>query len=385
MSTQVRIGGWPRRTLIPLFVVVTVTAGCGAHTPETLALDAPAPAFSLVGTDGRTHSLGDFASSPVLAIVFTCTHCPASQLYEQRIEALHHDYRDRGVAVVAINPDGPTTAPEGALAYSDVPESLDGMAKRSAHRRLTFPYLYDGDARAATAAFKVVATPQIFIFGADRTLQYVGRIDDNANESRVKTRHARAAIDALLTKQTVPVRSTVATGCPVSPPAASQARESTATNPVALAMAGPAELKALRANGSAKTLLINFWATWCGPCVAEFPALQDIGRTYRSRNVELVTVSIDSPDNKPGVMMWLQERQADSRNYLFATDDIVGLQEAFDPAMPASVPFTLLLAPNGDVLHQQHGEVEFLDLRRAILASAPDPPGFQGLQRYWAN
>ncbi|MBW8870487.1 MAG: redoxin, partial [Acidobacteriales bacterium] len=68
-------------------------------------------------------------------------------------------------------------------------------------------------------------------------------------------------------------------------------------------------------------------------------------------------------------------------NYQFATPDTFGLQAAFDPAMPAAVPFTLLIAPNGDVLFQQLGELDFLKLRRAILANLPDDPA---LQAYWS-
>jgi hypothetical protein len=53
--------------------------------------------------------------------------------------------------------------------------------------------------------------------------------------------------------------------------------------------------------------------------------------------------------------------------------------------MPAAVPFTLLLAPNGDVLYQELGELTVLKLRRAILANLPEDPQFPGHRAYWAN
>jgi thiol-disulfide isomerase/thioredoxin len=371
-----------------LGLLAALVSGC-SRLPETLAIGAPAPAFSLPGADGKTHTLAEYASSPVLVVVFTCNHCPASQLYEQRIQQLHKDYTGRGVSIVAINPVGPKTTGVGELAYSDVPDTLAGMTERAKHRRLEYAYLYDGDAQAAAAAFKVVAMPQVFVFDAQRTLQYVGRIDDNVRADQVKSRDARAAIDALLAKQSVPVQTTRVEGCPIrwqGQPAPQEA-EQAAGKPeaVGLKLVGAPDLKALRGNGTPRLMMINFWATWCPPCVIEFPELQNIYRTYRSRELEFVTVSIDFPEAKSEVTKFLNEQRASSTNVMFSSDDTAALQEAFDPAIPASVPFTLLLAPNGDVVHQQFGEVEFLPLRRAILANLPEDPRYPGLQAYWVE
>src|ERR1700735_5875675 len=79
----------------------------GQLTHPILALGSPAPDFSLPGVDGKTHTLSDYASAPILVIVFTCNHCPIAQMYEQRIQQLESDYHDRGVAVVAIEPNDP--------------------------------------------------------------------------------------------------------------------------------------------------------------------------------------------------------------------------------------------------------------------------------------
>ena len=376
-----------RRTLLGL-ALAAAAAGCGSGGPPTLEIGSPAPAFSLPGTDGKTHSLSDYADRRVLVVVFTCNHCPASVLYERRLQRLYTDYRDKGVAVVAINPDSPATVPVEELAYSDVPDSLEGMRERAAHRRLEYPYLYDGDKQAAAAAFKVVATPQVFVFDAGRTLRYVGRIDDNLRADQVKASDARAAIDALLAQQPVPTATTRVEGCALARigEAATQPAKpaETPADAVKLEMVEAADLKALRGNGTSNLMLINFWATWCAPCIVEFPELQNTYRMYRSRKLELVTVSVDSPAAKPGVMKLLQEQRATSRNQLFASDDAARLQDAFDRALPAAVPFTLLLAPNGDVLYQHLGEAEFPALRRAILANLPDDPRYPGLREYWA-
>ncbi len=372
-----------------LLLTLALGVGCGRARPDTLAIGAPVPAFSLKGVDGRIHTLGDYADHAVLAVIFTCNHCPTSQLYEQRIQQLHRDYASRGVAVVAINPERPDTASLKDLAYSDVPDSLDGMIERSTHRRLDYPYLYDGDSQAAATAFKVATLPQAFVFDQQRRLQYVGRIDDDASGERVKSQDVRAAFDALLAHQPVRVTATSPIGCPLrrsGDKADAQAEErALASEPVLLQPAGPAELKRLRANEGGPLTLVNFWATWCGPCISEFPELLKTFRTFRSRGLDLVTISVDVPEARPSVIKWLEERHASNHNFIFATDDTTGLQQAFDPALPSSVPFTLLLGPSGDVRFQQEGAVQFLDLRRAILANLPDDARSPGLQRYWTE
>src|SRR2546428_3074706 len=73
--------------------------------PPPLSIGASAPDFCLPGIDGQTHCLKDYNGSKVLVIVFTCNHCPTAQLYETRIKQIVVDYRGRGVAVVAIQPN----------------------------------------------------------------------------------------------------------------------------------------------------------------------------------------------------------------------------------------------------------------------------------------
>lgn len=64
---------------------------------KTLPIGAPAPDFNLPGTDGKYHTLNDFKSAKVLAIIFTCNHCPTAQAYEGRIKTLVTDYRTKAL------------------------------------------------------------------------------------------------------------------------------------------------------------------------------------------------------------------------------------------------------------------------------------------------
>ena len=142
-----------------------------------LAIGSPAPDFSLPGVDGKTHTLSEYAGAKVLAIVFDCNHCPQSHLYESRIHKLYDDYRDKGVALVAVSPDNPASVHYADLAYADANDSLIEMQDRATERHIGFPYLYDGDAQTLTgqtgshrraADFHLRSGPQAAIRGAHR-------------------------------------------------------------------------------------------------------------------------------------------------------------------------------------------------------------------------
>lgn len=352
-----------------------------------LAAGSPAPDFSLPGVDGKTHSLADYASSPVLVVVFTCNHCPIAQMYEQRIQQLADDYRDRGVALVAIQPNDPKALRIDELDSSDISDSLDEMKIRVAYKRLRYPYLYDGETQSVARAYGPQATPHVFVFDETRHLRYEGRVDNSYRTELVKTNDARNAIDALLAHKDPPVTHTGVFGCStkwaekqVDRVAALRKLDS---QPVDVSLVSAAELKSLRSNPSGKVTLVSFWATWCGTCIDEFPDLEDTFRMYSVRELNYVTVSTNMPDERAGVLRMLQHYHSTGRNLLFDSEDTAGLQAAFDPKWDSAVPYTVLFAADGTVLYQKLGSVDILELRRKILANLPsDYPGFN---RYWAT
>ncbi len=110
-------------------------------------------------------------------------------------------------------------------------------------------------------------------------------------------------------------------------------------------------LKQLVQNKSDKLRLINVLATWCGPCVKEFPSFVDINRMYRGRDFEFVSVSADSPANKEKALKFLKKQQASGTNYLFSLDDKYKLIEAIDPKWQGALPYTILVEPGGKIVY----------------------------------
>jgi thiol-disulfide isomerase/thioredoxin len=361
-----------RACLILLANLVALFRLCGTDfQPETLPLGSPAPDFSLTGVDGRTYTLKDFAEAKILVVVFTCNHCPTAQYYEERLKQLVTDYKDKGVALVAIMPNDPKSVRLDELGWTDLSDSFAEMKIRAGERHFNFPYLDDGDTESVARIYGPVATPHAFVFDAGRKLRYVGAIDDSERVQHVTKTYVRDALAALLAGQEPPVTKTKVVGCSVKwAGKADSVRaylEKLAAEPVLLAPADEDVLKALRKNQSGKFRLVNFWATWCAPCIAEFDELVTINRMYRHRDFELVTVSVNRPDEEKNVLGFLKQKQASGKNLIFASADREKLINAFDPDWQGPVPYTVLIAPDGKVIYRETGSIDPLMVKRAIV------------------
>src|SRR5438874_2848190 len=170
-----------------------VSAVADEAGPPTLTVGASAPDFCLPGIDGKAHCLKDYSASKVLVIAFTCNHCPTAQLYESRIKQLATDYRERGVALVAIQPNNPNAVRLDEMGYTDVGDSFEEMKMRAAYRHFNFPYLYDGETQKVSRAYGPSATPHLVILDSERNLCYVRRHDNNLREHVVTSRGVRTA------------------------------------------------------------------------------------------------------------------------------------------------------------------------------------------------
>ena len=355
-----------------LLILTTLPAqGQAAEGPRTLEIGEHAPDFNLPGVDGRRHKLSDFSSAAILTVVFTCNHCPTAQAYERRIQQLADDYRGKGAALVAISPNDPKAVRLDELGYTDLSDSLEEMKIRAKDRNFTFPYLYDGEDQKVSLLYGPIATPHVFVFDKARKLRYAGRVDDSEKPDKVGSSDARNAIEALLAGRPVPVGKTRTFGCSVkwSDKRASvkAAFQQWGNEPVSLRAIDESGIRTLVRNDSKKLRLINVWATWCGPCVIEFPELITINRMYRGRDFELITISADAPESRDAALAFLKKQQASSKNYIFDLDDKYKLMEALDKKAPGALPYTIVVEPGGKVNYRVLGELSPLDLKKAIV------------------
>src|SRR6266850_286400 len=374
------------------FLVAVTFAGAAeskkAEVIRDLKIGDPAPDFALPGIDGRRHTLADYKDAQLLMIAFISNHCPDSHAAENRIKKLVDDMKGKSFALVAINPNNPDGLSIDELGYSKYNDGFDDMKTYAAEARFNFPYLYDGEKQTAAQAYGCLATPHIFLFDAERKLRYKGQFDDShlENPATVKSPDARNAVEALLAGKVVPKEVTKPHGCSTKwlskkGGIASQTEKWDST-PVDVATIDSAGVATLRKNGTKNVRLFNVWATWCAPCVAEFPELVKTARKFDMREFEFISISVDEPNESAKVKAFLEKRGAGlsgrartalkaegrpTNSYLFTGGEVNDLMKVLDSEWPGAVPHTVLVAPNGEVIWRHNGQIDGDELRAKVV------------------
>jgi thiol-disulfide isomerase/thioredoxin len=116
-----------------------------------------------------------------------------------------------------------------------------------------------------------------------------------------------------------------------------------------------------------RPLLVNFWATWCEPCRAEFPDLVKIDNEYRGRGLDFIAISIDDASEiATTVPRFLKEMRASMPAYLLNTPEPEAAIQFVDPQWSGSLPATFLYDPQGKVVFKHLGRIKPDELRSAI-------------------
>lgn len=160
-----------------------------AAQSRVIDLGSPAPDFALPDPSGHIHKLADFAGGKALLVAFICNHCPYVKHIVPALAEQAREFKDRGLAAVAIGANDIAAYPE------DAPEKMAELAR--AHG-FVFPYLYD-ESQATARAYGAVCTPDLYLFDAAQRLVYHGQFDDTRpGRGQADGADVRAAIEAVL-------------------------------------------------------------------------------------------------------------------------------------------------------------------------------------------
>ena len=369
-------------------LTLLIAACLRAEDVTPLKIGSPAPEFNLPGIDDRQHTPADYAKSDLLMVAFLSNHCPDSHATQDRLMKFYKEFKSKGLGLVAINPNNPIGLRPDELGYSKYNDSLPEMKLYARESGFDFDYLYDGETQAAAHAFGCLATPHVFIFDKERKLRYQGRFDDSRfkDEASVTAPDARNAVEALLAGKPVSVTETKTHGCSTKwlskVSGVAKDNEKWEKGEVDVETIDAAGVAALRKNDTNKVRMFNVWATWCGPCVEEFPELVKTSRKFGLRNFEFISISMDDPATIKTVKKFLENKNnvlpeklkpslaAEGRktnSYLFNSANQDELIKALDPDWKGPIPYTLIIAPGGEVIARIADSVDGERLRSTIL------------------
>ncbi|WP_243643638.1 TlpA disulfide reductase family protein [Tenacibaculum sp. M341] len=110
-----------------------------------------------------------------------------------------------------------------------------------------------------------------------------------------------------------------------------------------------------------KTYVINFWATWCKPCVEELPAFEKLHETYKDKNVEVILVSLDFPNQiESELIPFIKDRNLQPKVIVLDDPNQNKWINGIDKSWSGSIPATLIYNKNKRSFFEQSFSYELL-------------------------
>ena len=189
--------------LAALFVITAaVIAGSGRsnEVPAPPAIGATVDEFTLPDVNGQEHTLKSLKGKNGTVLIFIAVQCPVSNAYNDRMEKLAEDYKDKGIAVIGIN--------------ANSSEDAATVKAHAAEKHLTFPILKDASNKVADK-LGAARTPEAYFLDANNKLLYHGRIDNSQNPDAIESNDLRNALDSSLAGKPVEKPEAKAFGCSI--------------------------------------------------------------------------------------------------------------------------------------------------------------------------
>jgi thiol-disulfide isomerase/thioredoxin len=179
--------------------MIALVLSASLLSAQEFKLGAKVTDFNVQDLDGKPVAFSTLRG-PITVVIFIATQCPVSNAYNQRMNAIYQDYTPKGVKFIFVNAN-----------QSEPPSEVRDHARRVG---FVFPVYKDANSVLANR-FDAQVTPESYLIDSQGTIRYHGSIDDSQNESRIRTRGLRMALDAVLAGKPVELAQTKAFGCSI--------------------------------------------------------------------------------------------------------------------------------------------------------------------------
>jgi thiol-disulfide isomerase/thioredoxin len=127
------------------------------------------------------------------------------------------------------------------------------------------------------------------------------------------------------------------------------------------------DLEKIISGSSDTTYVVNFWATWCGPCIKELPHFESLGKEYVHKRVKVLLVSLDfKKDLETKVKPFLVKRKIKSQVLLLDETDYNSWIDKITPQWSGSIPMTLIVNKSRNIRHFIGQEVKAGELETVL-------------------
>lgn len=152
-----------------------------------------------------------------------------------------------------------------------------------------------------------------------------------------------------------------------------------ANNTDLISVIKPADFQRLKAEAKGKVLVVNFWATWCRPCLQEIPEFARLDKQYRNRGVHVVTISTNEKAQlESEVIPFLKKQKAEFQSFLLDSTNSQEMIDAVDKNWSGSLPATYVFDKAGNIVLAKRGVIQRAELvknvERALALSINSAP-----------
>ena len=152
-----------RKLVLAIAALAAAAVGGTVLAAESSPIGKQVENFTARDFRGKLTSLADFSASKAVVIAFLGTECPLAKRYAPRLVELAAEYKDRGVAFIAID--------------SNQQDAITDLTHFAQENKIEFPLLKDAG-NVIADQLGAIRTPEVFLLDADRKVRYWGRIDD---------------------------------------------------------------------------------------------------------------------------------------------------------------------------------------------------------------